>query len=567
MSGVQVMSALAHSDFEPHSPSNQFPTAVLATMERASPMSSLCPVCKREFGNEAVLLTKENVMVHAMCFVCHACKCPLKSTSYGCDLNGRFFCPIHMKSAQPPEKVYKTLACGWLRKQGKIVKKWRKRYFVLEVDSSQLRYYNPKDVSQVCGVIDLRTVIAIQSAYLFVPPDKNNPSAPAGSLPALQLRTAQRVWNLACDTDSVREYWLEAIRTAQASCCPASPAASRGVGRDGPNSCSSPSVRSPKVVKASSSSSSSGSASSVAPAQSSSPLGATLPQPTCVSPSQKEAEQPIMQRPASATPEKPESSPKSGASSPGLIPPDLDDVETNSPEDDNSSTSANHVHRARRESGVGRGDGSARASQSIAPNAGSNGEGSLSRKISVNPIIVASEFDSEYSTPTPSTGVSSGAPFMSPGTPGRKVSPAGGITSPIPWQPSTPRGMTSSKSGVAIWESGMGNNVHPARDVVLSECRKRAASAGASLLVQHPKLVIPSSLPKEIAKLQTIQPGTQVATVKLPDDIEPFLCPPRDESLTVDSQQENCGNSETTPGSNVVVVVASNNQPSSVMNS
>ena len=270
----------------------------------------VCPACKHEFGKAAVILTKENVMVHAMCFVCSRCKCELKSDEYGCDMNGKFYCPIHMTSAQPSEREYKTLAKGWLRKMGHIVKKWRRRYFVLEVDSTEIRYYKSKNLEERCGVIDLTAVTRVQPTYLFVPADKNHPNLPSGSLPAVQLLTPNRVWNLACNTDSDREYWLDAIRTAQAACNPASPAASRGVGRHAQDSCCS----SPLVPTAKASVSCSHHV-----------FLSPSPPPTA-SPTSR---QPEIQRPSSAVPEK------------SVIPiinsgtstPDSDGVETSSPDD------------------------------------------------------------------------------------------------------------------------------------------------------------------------------------------------------------------------------------------
>jgi len=439
-----------------------------------------CPVCEHELGRGAVVLTKENVVVHAMCFVCSRCKCELRSGEYGCDMNGKFYCSLHMTSARPSEKEYKTLAKGWLRKQGNIVKKWRRRYFVLEVDSCEIRYYKSEDPEDNCGVIDLAVVSGIQPAYLYVPADKNHPELPSGSLPALQLLTPGRVWNLACDTDSDREYWLDAIRTAQATYSPASPAASHGVGRNVHDSCSSPNMPSPKASLPS----------SRTVFMSPSPTRSMFPQPP--SPP-KQIGQPEIQRPASAVPEK------------SIVPiinsgtstPDSDGVETSSPDDSSctatatTSTLINAAQevRARRESGLGRGDGSAPASQSIASTTTSCGP--AKRRMDIQPIIVPSSLDSGSNTSTPVTGVQ----FLSPVAVNKKISGtafcSGGLGSPVAWMPSTPRGADTSQN--SIWEyansTGSGSSQGAS---FLSDSRLRAASAGATLRVQHEQVNAPA---------------------------------------------------------------------------
>jgi len=460
-----------------------------------SPSKQICPSCCNVIGKEPFVCTRENLMLHSRCFVCSMCKRSLSVDSYGVDLNGKFYCKKHMNSARHSEKDYKTLACGWLFKQGAFVKTWRRRYFVLLVDSLELRYYKSKDTTQPQkkGVIDLASVVTIQPAYLYVPADKNHPDYPNGSLPALQLITPCRIWNLACDTDSVREYWADAIRTAQATCGAASAAASVGVGR-------------------------------AARTQGSHGCQSSLPSPS----------PPPYQGFEFMSPRAPRSSPQTSPTKASLPIPSAamsppgpftqeSDVETNSPEDDSSST---HETRSRTGSGLGRGDGSACASQSIASATTSNGcgEGVNTRRIVVQPIVVPSSAIVSSCGGTPTTANGNGV-FMIPGSPSKKnqsnVSSASGIGSPLPWQPSTPRGLTSSgHSGGADSSSGWGDSSSSSSREsafnMMNESRLRAVSAGASLQPQMGRFAYPQpkpttnivSIPRPIiAQNRIVSPG------------------------------------------------------------
>jgi len=411
-------------------------------------------------------------MIHSMCFVCSICKCQLDSLSYGCDLNGTFFCPQHMRSAQPSEQVYKFLARGYLRKQGKIVKKWRRRYFVLPVDSCELRYYTSEDLQEYRGSIDLTTVSNIQLAYLTVPKDKSNPLLPSGSLPAIQLVTPGRIWNLVCDTDSIRGTWRDALRQSKASYEPASPAASPGVGLlCDQHSGSSPVGHSPQMDTSSIHSS----GLLVKPFSSSEPALDSPPSHTMPT---------IPRRPSSANPGK--TTPSLAELSPSSFV-SRDSDETNSPEDESAVTIAT---RTRRESGLGRGDGSAGASQSMASSASNAEGGGLRSKLTPPPIIIPT-FNSVISTPM--TGASTGVQDMSPETPGGKVMTnvltASELVSPLTWQPTTPRNFKGKGSIVRLGGS-----------------RSRAASAGASLSPLTGQLSLPQSATQPIPGVPDVPP-------------------------------------------------------------
>lgn len=434
-----------------------------AALPAGNPAKRLCSTCHQYIGVEPYICTTENLTLHARCFVCSMCKRSLASENYGMDLNGKFYCEAHMNSVKPSEKDYKTLASGWLFKQGALVKKWRRRYFVLLVDSCELRYYKSTNTvqQQKKGVIDLSTVCTIQPAYLFVPADKNHPDFPSGSLPALQLVTPGRIWNLACETDSVREYWADAIRTAQATCGAASPAASSGVGRGTRGQ------------------SSHGQAISTSPS----------PPPIMSTPKAPRTPQ------GSYTVKTFVSSPRPVMSPPGPFAPETDDAETNSPDDD---CAAAQVSRPRTGSGLARGDGSAQASQSVASNNVSNeGGGGIRRLISVQPIVVPpSSFTLTGGTPT----IQNSSNFALPGSPNKRpsnVSSSNGLGSPVPWMPSTPRGAMGSGVSVAGsstngWDSSSTSSRES--DLYLNESRLRAVSAGASFQPQVAHLVAGSTV-------------------------------------------------------------------------
>lgn len=212
------------------------PAAATDPVPPAPASGGVCPVCNLELGSEPRVCTREGATLHAVCFVCTTCQCALTAASYGVDLNGRLYCPCHLRSARRPEADYTTLARGWLRKQGGVVPTWRRRFFVLALGSRELCYYDAPGARRRKGAIDLAAVTAVQPAYLYVPRDRADPAAPSGSLPAFQLLTPARVWNIACDTEADRSAWIRAIETARAAAACSSPAASRGVGRAAPPS-------------------------------------------------------------------------------------------------------------------------------------------------------------------------------------------------------------------------------------------------------------------------------------------------------------------------------------------
>jgi len=474
-----------------------------------SPSKRVCPTCSQTIGKESYVCTKENLTLHTRCFVCSCCRRSLTTRSYGMDLNGKFYCKDHMISARPSESDYKTLASGWLFKQGAVVKKWRRRFFVLTIDSCELRYYKSSSLQQQKGVIDLSTVSSIQPAYLFVPPDRNHREWTSGSLPSLQLITHNRIWNLACETDSVREYWADAIRTAQATSS-ASAAASSGVGRSSRNRSS----HTPSLVASPS------------------------PPPFSLAGISSPPRVPLSQ---------PQSSPRSNNGNTSVPVPapsllansarDTDDAETSSPDDDCSSTTQDSHSCSG--STMGSCDGSAQSTQSFcSPNAsGVEGGVGARRVITVQPLVVPSStilLSGGAGTPT----LAGTAAF---GSPNKKfpccAAPSSGIVSPLPC---TPSGYISPGDGG--FSSGGDSSSTSSQDYSyqMDESRLRASSAGASFIQMYARVstttnshLNASPKPLVVSSKVTVKQNTGIVSpsndsflcspIKTPSDVVPSL--------------------------------------------
>jgi len=134
---------------------------------------------------------------------------------------------------------------------------------------------------------------------------------------------------------------------------------------------------------------------------------------------------------------------------------------------------------------LGRGDGSAQASQSIDSATVSNVEfGGLKRSVNVQPIVIPPvSVMSNNGTPTAAHGG-----FVVPGSPNKRfpqssTSSTSGVSSPLPWQPSTPRGMGIAGS-LCGWDS---SSTSSSCQYVTDEPRSRAVSVGSSLRPQGGK--------------------------------------------------------------------------------
>ncbi|XP_068760421.1 myotubularin-related protein 13-like [Montipora capricornis] len=102
----------------------------------------------------------------------------------------------------------KQLHCGRLYKKGHLLRQWKSRWFVLDTQRNQLRYYDGEHDQHLQGFVDLGEMIAVQ-ALSSVPP-----GAPRGSQKGtfFDLRTTKRVYNLMCETSEETQAWVEKLQ-------------------------------------------------------------------------------------------------------------------------------------------------------------------------------------------------------------------------------------------------------------------------------------------------------------------------------------------------------------------
>lgn len=102
----------------------------------------------------------------------------------------------------------KQLHCGRLYKKGHLLRQWKSRWFVLDTQRNQLRYYDGEHDQHLQGFVDLGEMIAVQ-ALSTVPP-----GAPRGSQKGtfFELRTTKRIYNLMCDTCDEAQAWVEKLQ-------------------------------------------------------------------------------------------------------------------------------------------------------------------------------------------------------------------------------------------------------------------------------------------------------------------------------------------------------------------
>ncbi|XP_048585296.1 myotubularin-related protein 13 isoform X2 [Nematostella vectensis] len=92
---------------------------------------------------------------------------------------------ISLPESEAPNK---QLHCGYLHKRGHLFKQWKSRWFVLDTQRNQLRYYETRDDPHCAGFIDLGEMIAVV-------PGNPLPGAPKGAEKGafFDLRTTKRV--------------------------------------------------------------------------------------------------------------------------------------------------------------------------------------------------------------------------------------------------------------------------------------------------------------------------------------------------------------------------------------
>ncbi|XP_074605890.1 myotubularin-related protein 13-like [Acropora palmata] len=102
----------------------------------------------------------------------------------------------------------KQLHCGRLYKKGHLLRQWKSRWFVLDTQRNQLRYYDGEHDQHLQGFLDLGEMITVQ-ALSTIPP-----GAPRGSQKGtfFELRTTKRIYNLMCETCDEAQAWVEKLQ-------------------------------------------------------------------------------------------------------------------------------------------------------------------------------------------------------------------------------------------------------------------------------------------------------------------------------------------------------------------
>ncbi|XP_022088215.1 myotubularin-related protein 13-like isoform X3 [Acanthaster planci] len=96
---------------------------------------------------------------------------------------------------------------GYLYKRGARLKGWKQRWFVLDSQKHQLRYYETRNDPHYKGIIDLKEVESVQPAFPTAgAPKKCDDNA------FFDLKTTRRAYNFVADTKAAAEEWISRIQ-------------------------------------------------------------------------------------------------------------------------------------------------------------------------------------------------------------------------------------------------------------------------------------------------------------------------------------------------------------------
>ncbi|XP_038054357.1 myotubularin-related protein 13-like isoform X3 [Patiria miniata] len=96
---------------------------------------------------------------------------------------------------------------GYLFKRGARLKGWKQRWFVLDSQKHQLRYYETRNDPHFKGIIDLKEVESVQPAFPTAgAPKKCDENA------FFDLKTTRRSYNFVADTKPAAEEWISKIQ-------------------------------------------------------------------------------------------------------------------------------------------------------------------------------------------------------------------------------------------------------------------------------------------------------------------------------------------------------------------
>ena len=103
---------------------------------------------------------------------------------------------IHNKS--PSSKKVTILRQGTMRKQNRVNKSWKKRWFVLRSDG-HLLCYNNKESKHLLDTIDCKTLTNILCESWSPSEKRRN---------GIHIKTTRRSWKLLCRSNDVRFKWI-----------------------------------------------------------------------------------------------------------------------------------------------------------------------------------------------------------------------------------------------------------------------------------------------------------------------------------------------------------------------